>query len=153
MSSYGIRRDRLLDDDPQWERLMQKAVSAPRKLQPVHDTTPQPAPNVAALRKADPVNYLLPASNRWFMSLPREVRPLALATKYPRIANLLAQHWNDHDACAAFFGHLLVDHRGNRQGFPVAVKSDVRILQEYFRHSVTSGELVPPQPRPSSGEA
>ena len=92
---------------------------------------------MAGLRKADPVNYLLPVSKRWLDSLPREVRPLSLATKYARIVNLLAQHWNDHDACATFFGHLLFDRRGNRQGFPVAVKSDIRLLQEYFLHSTT----------------
>jgi hypothetical protein len=135
MSSYGIRRDRLLDNDPHWERLMQKAVSAPRQPQPVHDTTPQPAQNVAGMRKADPVNYLLPASKRWLTSLPSEVQPLALATQYPRIVNLLAQHWDDREACVAFFRHLLLDHRGNRQGFPVAVESDIRTLQEYFLHS------------------
>ncbi len=139
MSLHGLRRDRLLDNDPQWEHLMQKAVSASRQPQRLQDTTPEPAQNVAALRKADPVNYLLPASNRWLTSLPREVRPLALATKYPRIVNLLAQHWNDHDACAAFFGHLLFDRRGDRQGFPVAVKSDIRILHEYFLHSTPKG--------------
>jgi hypothetical protein len=132
MLFYDMRRDRLLDDDPQWERLMQQAMEAPRQQQPVRDTTPQSAQYVAGLRKADPLNYLLPASNHWLKSLPEEVRPLALATQYPRIVNLLAQHWNDHEACTAFFGHLLFDHRGNRQGFPVAVKSDVRILQEYF---------------------
>jgi hypothetical protein len=139
MSSYVIRRHRLLDDTPQWDHLVQTTVGVPRQPQPVREKAPQPVPSVAALRKADPVNYLLPASKRWLMSLPREVRPLALATKYPRIVNLLAQQWNDHDACVAFFGHLLVDHRGNRQGFPVAVKSDVRIIQEYFLHSVTNG--------------
>lgn len=137
MPNYGLRRDRLLYDDPQWERLMQKAVSATRKPQPVHEPTAQPVQDVAGLRKADPVNYLLPASNRWLVSLPREVQPQALATQYPRIVNLLAQHWDDRQACAAFFGHLLLDHRGNRQGFPVAVKSDIRMLQEYFLHTAT----------------
>jgi hypothetical protein len=132
MPIYGLRRDRLLDDDPQWERLMQKAVSATREPQPVHDTTPQPVQDVADLRKANPVDYLLPASNRWLKSLPPEVQPLALATEYPRIVNLLAQHWDDREACVAFFSHLLLDHRGKRQGFPVAVKSDIRMLQEYF---------------------
>jgi len=139
MSVYNLRRDRLLDDDPQWERLMQKAIEAPRQPQPVHHAAPQPEQNVAGRRKADPANYLLPASNHWLKSLPQEVRPLALATQYPRIVNLLAQHWNDHDACAAFFGHLLFDRRGDRQGFPVAVKSDIRILQVYFLYSTPKG--------------
>ena len=128
-----------LDGSPQWEGTLRKADTGPGQPRPGHDITPQPAQKVAGLRKADPVNYLLPATNRWVNSLPCEVRPIALATKYPRIVNLLAQHWNDHDACATYFGHLLFDDRGNRQGFPVAVKCDIKILQEYFRHSVTNG--------------
>jgi hypothetical protein len=126
-----------MHDDPHWERTLRQAASAPRQPHPAQHTSPQPAQDPAGLRKADPVNYLLPASSLWLASLPREVRPLALVTKYPRIVNLLAQDWNDHEACAAYFGHLLVDHRGNRQGFPIAVKSDIRILQEYFMHSAT----------------
>jgi hypothetical protein len=34
----------------------------------------------------------------------------------------------------AAFSTIVID-RGNRQGFPVAVKSDLRILQEYFLHT------------------
>ena len=126
-----------MHDDPHWENTLRKAANAPRQPHLAQQTAPQPAQDLAGLRKADPVNYLLPASNRWLTTLPREVRPLALVTRYPRIVNLLAQHWNDHEACAAYFGHLLVDHRGNRQGFPVAVKSDIRVLQEHFLHAAT----------------
>jgi len=131
-------------DDPHWERTLRKTASAPRQQRSAQHTAPQPVQDPVGLRKADPVNYLLPASNLWLASLPREVRPLALVTKYPRIVNLLAQDWNDHEACAAYFGHLLVDHRGNRQGFPFAVKSDIRILQEYFLHSATMVDTTRP---------
>jgi hypothetical protein len=135
MSFYGSRRDRSLDNDPQWERLMLKADRAPLPRQPAHGIKPRPAQDVAYLRKADPANHLLPASQRWLTSMPVEARPQALTTHYARIVNLIAQHWNDRDACAAYFNDLLIDHRGNRQGFPAPVQADIRALQQYFLHS------------------
>jgi hypothetical protein len=135
MSFYGSRRERWLDSDTHWERLMRNGVAAPRQPQPVHDTMPRPAPDFANLRKAHPANHLLPASLRWLTSIPDEVRPKALMTGHARIVNLLALHWNDHDACAAYFADLAVDRRGNREGFPAAVQADLRTLQHYFLHS------------------
>ena len=134
MSTYGSRRDRILDEDP-WERLMLKARSALTKPRSSSVASPQPAGEFARLRKADPINYLLPTSLIWLKSLPEEARPIALATRYARIVNTLAQHWNDHPACGAYFDALLVDRRGNRQGFPPAVLADIRILLEYFIRS------------------
>ena len=139
MSLYGSRHDRSLDNDPHWERLMLKGVGVPRPPQPAQVNEPQPAQDVTRLRKADPANRLLPVSLRWLSSVPDKARPQALATRYARIVNLLAQHWNDPDACAAYFDALLVDHRGNRQGFPAVVQADIRILQEYFQHSQQPG--------------
>ena len=66
----------------------------------------------------------MPLSVKWLKGLPREVRPLALATKYARIINLLAQHWNDHDACCAYLRTFLADRRGGRRGFRPEVRSD-----------------------------
>ena len=93
----------------------------------------QPAQNWAQRRKAKPVDYLLPASRRWFEGLPIEVRPMALADKYPRIVNLIAQQWNDYEACSAYFGELLAARRGHRQGFPSDVERDLRTLVAYYQ--------------------
>ena len=134
MSTYGSQRDRILNGDP-WERLMLKARSASTKPRSAPAVSPQPAEQFARLRKADPVNYLLPTSLIWLKSLPEEARPIALATRYARIVNALAQQWSDPPACSAYFDALLVDRRGNRQGFPPAVQADIRILLEYFVRS------------------
>lgn len=91
-----------------------------------------PGPDWTRLRKTRPVDYLLPASLRWFKSLPQEVRPVALARRYARIVNLIAQQWNDYDACRGYFDELLNDRRGNRQGFPEDVERDLRKLLDYF---------------------
>ena len=135
MSTYGPRRDRVSDNDPHWERLMLKVLSAPTKPRSAQVVSPQPVEEVARLRKADPVNYLLPTSLKWLKSLPEDARPVALATRYARIVNILAQQWNDPPACGAYFDSLLVDRRGNRQGFPPAVQADIRTLLEYFIRS------------------
>ena len=134
MSIYGSRRDRNLDGDP-WERLMLEASSALTKPRSAAAVSPQPADEFARFRKADPVNYLLPTSLIWLKSLPEEARPVALVTRYARIVNALAQQWSDPPACSAYFDALLIDRRGNRQGFPPAVQVDIRILLEYFIRS------------------
>ena len=135
MSTYGPRHDRVSDNDPHWERLMLMVRSARAKPRSAQVVSPQPAEEFARLRKADPANYLFPTSLKWLKSLPEEARPVALATRYARIVNNLAHQWNDHDACGAYFDALLVDRRGNRQGFPPAVQADIRILLEYFIRS------------------
>ena len=135
MSNYGSRRDRVSDNDPHWERLMLKVRSSPTRPRSAQVVSPQPAEELARLRKADPVNYLLPTSLNWLRSLPEEARPVALATRYPRIVNTFAQQWSDPPACGAYFDALLVDRRGNRQGFPPAVQGDIRVLLEYFIRS------------------
>jgi hypothetical protein len=71
-------------------------------------------------------------------SLPRTAYPFALASKYPRIVNLLALHWEDRLACPEYFEELLVDRRGGRQGFPTDVLLDLRNLREYWYTSATT---------------
>jgi len=59
MSTYGPRRDRVSDNDPHWERLMLKVLSAPTKPRSAQVVSPQPVEEVARLRKADPVKLSL----------------------------------------------------------------------------------------------
>jgi hypothetical protein len=94
------------------------------------------------VRKARPVNYLLPASMKWLTSLPKEIRPWALARQFPRIANFLALEWEQPESCAAWFDNLLVDQRRDkRKGFPADVHREVRALQGYFhRQSLSLSE-------------
>ena len=130
MSIYNSRRDRALDNDPAWERIMLAGSSAR-----LHSPAVEPTQSGARLRKANPVDYLLPVSINWLKSLPREVRPIALAIKYARVVNLLVRQWDDHDACSAYFRTLLADRRGGRRGFPADVQADIRMLQEYYLYA------------------
>jgi hypothetical protein len=84
------------------------------------------------VRKATPVNYLLPKSIEWLTSLPSDVRPMALVIQYPRIANVFALHWSNPATCRAHFDVLLVDHHGKRKGFPADVYRDLWTLRDYY---------------------
>jgi hypothetical protein len=96
-------------------------------------------------RKAQPAEYLLPASRRWLDLLPPEAFPSALATHYPRIVNLIASHWNDRSACVKYFRGLLFDQRGGRQGFPGPVQRDLRKVCAYwYRAGPGMGAWGPP---------
>ncbi len=88
----------------------------------------------APLRKSSPANYMLPPSLKWFAGLPLDLRPMALVTKYPRIANLLALQWTKPSACRGYFEDLLTDRRGGRQGFPADVLRDLVALRHHYYH-------------------
>ena len=102
------------------------------------------AENMSWMRKARPVEYMLPATVTWFEALPPEVRPVLLSTQYGRVANLLAQQWNDDKACRAYFDELLTGRRGKRRGFPVNVRREIWVLREYYQRMSlrTDGDLA-----------
>lgn len=97
--------------------------------------TPERAPpqNMAWLRRARPVEYMLPATIKWYESLPPQIRPMVLGMQYARIANLLAQQWNDDKACRAYFDDLLTGRRAKRRGFPANVRRELWVLREYYQ--------------------
>ena len=86
----------------------------------------------AGRRKAQPVEVLLPATQRWLNSLPREIRPRALVEQFPRLANLFAVNWGNPNECVDFISSLLVDRRGGRRGFPGDVLQDIHNLRLYY---------------------
>jgi hypothetical protein len=85
---------------------------------------------------------LAPHAVRWWHALPSEVRPVHLVQKYPRLVNLLSQCWSDPRLVHATFASLLNDQRGNRQGFPTMIISELRRLREHA-----------PQPLPEAARA
>lgn len=84
------------------------------------------------MRKAQPANFLLPQSEKWFDSLPAHLAPCALASQFPRIVNLIVAQWSDHRGAPELFAELLGDRRGGRAGFPPAVRRDLLMLQELW---------------------
>jgi hypothetical protein len=129
MTIYG-RRKGVLDYDALYAPSL-----APNATVPGRSPSGEPGDvpeDWSPVRKARPADYLLPASERWMEHLPHDVRPLALATRYPRIVNLVARQWSDRGACPAFFEELLIDRRGGRQGFPADVQHDLSKLRNYW---------------------
>jgi hypothetical protein len=51
----------------------------------------------------------------------------ALEIQYPRIVEQLALKWSQYD-CEQFLNGLMLDERGDRQGFPVNVIDDLLML-------------------------
>jgi len=89
----------------------------------------------SSMRKAQPADYLLPQSDKWFHALPPDLSPHALATRFPRIVNLIASQWDDRHGAPKVFDDLLVDRRGGRAGFPPAVRHDLLRLREFWYSS------------------
>ena len=83
-------------------------------------------------RKSEPANGLLKSTFAWASTLPIEVQPRSLLYKFPRIANLLAAMWPDPNSFRRYMDDLLVDKRGNRQGFPVDVLKELFELRAYY---------------------
>lgn len=79
----------------------------------------------AGRRKAQPADILLPATRRWLDSLSSESRPNALASRFPRVANLVAANWSNPGDCSAYIFSLLHDQRPGRRGFPKEVIQDI----------------------------
>ena len=130
MSIYSTNRGgwRELNDVVQTVPRAQPAVSpSASSSQPQADTT-----DWTSVRKAHPAEYLLPLTEKWFDAFPPDKAPCALASQYPRVANMIAVQWRDHRGAPELFEDLLTDKRGGRAGFPPAVRRDLLMLQEYW---------------------
>jgi hypothetical protein len=96
----------------------------------------EPAPATAAdwnaVRKAHPLNQILPATRRWFDSLPASCRPIEMMKTYPRIANRIALAWREPRTAQEVIHDLLIDQRGERQGFPPFVMMELMRLQSFL---------------------
>jgi hypothetical protein len=67
------------------------------------------------------------------------MQPTHLIAEYPRIANRLAFAWQDPKAVRDVLDDVLVDRRGDRQGFPPMVRAEllrIRALTD-GAHSLT----------------
>jgi hypothetical protein len=108
-------------------------------------TDPDPgAARYGHLRKAAPVESLLPLTVRWAAQLPEAVRPYALMRQYPRVANLLAAAATTRASLNGCLADLLIDRRGGRRGFPEEVAQDLLRLRTYLERAPSDpGKGVP----------
>ncbi len=67
----------------------------------------------------------------WLVALPPALRPQALSREFPRIANGLAEVWDEPEEFQAALERLLSDGRKGRKGFPVAVRDELVALRNW----------------------
>lgn len=85
-------------------------------------------------RKAEVTDRALTgAAIDWMLALPPDLRPKALCERYPRVANALAAAWPDPGDRRAAMERLANDERGQRAGFPHAVRMEIEMLYAAVR--------------------
>ncbi len=89
-------------------------------------------PDPAALRAPQHPEKVHDDTIRWLATLPEHVRPVELTRKYPRIANKIAMLWRRVARCEEFLDTLVVDQRGGRRGFPMAIAQELTALRRYY---------------------
>jgi hypothetical protein len=76
--------------------------------------------------------------------------PVQLAKEYPRIIDRIVELWRQSSALEAYLDDLLIDRRGNREGFSSGILMEILTLKNYclsLRHQPdrtpnTWGELT-----------
>jgi hypothetical protein len=67
----------------------------------------------------------------WVVSLPPTIRPHSTCEQFPRVANAIAESWNDVRMCTSVLDHMLNDYRGGRRGFPATVQAELGMLMRH----------------------
>ncbi len=67
----------------------------------------------------------------WVVSLPPTIRPHSTCEQFPRVANAIAEAWDDVALCTSVLDHMLNDYRGGRRGFPAAVQAELGLLMRH----------------------
>lgn len=112
---------------------------APTK-EPVRPANPQ-------VKRQAPARQELPTETvRWALTLPTENRPLFILTHYPKIANKLAEIWSDRASVQSYFDDLMLDHRGDRAGFPREAFDDLMRLQQLLLPTTVPSPLIDEEP-------
>jgi len=84
----------------------------------------------------------------WLRGIPTPLHPKRLCRFYPRVANRLAQTWDDAERTDQLFEELLTDRRGKRRGFPERVMMELQRLERFharrprFGRSLALGERL-----------
>ena len=77
-------------------------------------------------------NVLLNTTLTWMARLPKNVRPMVLARRFPRVANRIAESWRLVARCEEYLDTLVIDRRGHRKGFPPEVAQELTNLRGFY---------------------
>ena len=107
-------------------------------------STPQP-----------PANGLNDHARKWLEKLPPEAQPKVLLEQFPRILNRISSLWRHPDELMEYLDELLVDTRGGRAGFPMAIATELVNIKDYYEmnlHPDSKAYLWDPRRREEKGE-
>ena len=76
-------------------------------------------------------------------SMPSNARPKALCELYPRIANHLADIWDNPRDTQLVLMRLLADERGKRKGFSLQIEQEIGRLAAYVQSLLESAPTEP----------
>ncbi|MBI1890846.1 MAG: hypothetical protein HYS18_09385 [Burkholderiales bacterium] len=108
----------------------------PSKHVPPQETKPSASSSSATDKGTQPTAPNIKLLMPWIAQLPPEIRPHELIVHYARIANKLAELWKRPAACEKYLNELMIDERGDRQGFPPAVAAELAVLNVYYTTKV-----------------
>ncbi|MCL4746725.1 MAG: hypothetical protein KJZ83_15140 [Burkholderiaceae bacterium] len=91
--------------------------------------TPQSVPSSLRAARAPKIDDV---AVELLESLPPALRLVGLRGQFPRILNRIAQAWPEPRSFAKLIDSLLIDDRGNREGFPFEVIKEITELRRYY---------------------
>lgn len=89
-------------------------------------------PGQQKARYRRPVWVLEPRAIRLLDALPESLRLFQLRCHFPHVLNQLAARWHDAGQMQLLVQALLIDQRGNREGFPLDAQIELRDLADYY---------------------
>ena len=96
-------------------------------------------------RSSEEADFALSDEARtWLASIEDGVRPEHVAASRPRLVNEIAKLWRRPRELNQYFDELLMDKRGNRDGFPMEVISELNELKEYFQTIIFPSDKITP---------
>jgi hypothetical protein len=101
---------------------------------PAADMNPPAEASFRAMRRAQEGAdaQLTTEGQALISSLDEPLQPKELALRYPRIVNQIARYWRLPTQMDKYFQDLLMDARGNRQGFPLRIVMELSTLREHY---------------------
>ena len=124
----------------------QSSKSAPRIVPRAVAIEPPPAPDQRSLAQSDidevtPAPLNVPAdvlaqlslqAQRILLRMPAETRPLHCAKEHPWMLDRLLASWDSPATFRRQLSDLLIDTRGNRQGFSFDALAELSALGDYY---------------------
>lgn len=88
--------------------------------------------SVPSRARAEPPAKIDAATIELLEHLPPALRLVGLRGLFPRVLNRIARAWSDPLAFSALMDSLMIDERGNREGFPFEVVKEITELRRYY---------------------